>query len=74
MLLRMVRWLPRGFREQFEFEMIEYIEREYEAARSRGRLAAIGYAPRPTSRATPLRSAGDPPGHAHPLRPTRRRT
>jgi putative ABC transport system permease protein len=43
LLIRMVRSLPRGFREQFEFEMIEHIEREYVAARSRGRLAAIGY-------------------------------
>ena len=42
-LHRMVRLLPRAFREQYEIEMIEHIDHEYAQARSRGRLRAIGY-------------------------------
>ena len=42
-LHRMVRLLPRAFREQYEIEMLEHIDHEYAQARSRGRLPAIGY-------------------------------
>jgi putative ABC transport system permease protein len=44
---RLLRWVvrqfPRGFREQFEFEMIEHLDHEYNRARSRGWLTAVGF-------------------------------
>jgi predicted permease len=43
-LHQLMHLLPRAFREEFATEMVEHIDREYAAARARGRLAAVGYA------------------------------
>src|SRR5688572_1236789 len=44
---RLLRWVvrqfPRAFREQFEFEMVDYLDHEYDRARSRGWLPALGF-------------------------------
>src|SRR5688572_32256293 len=44
---RLLRWavrqFPRAFREQFEFEMVDYLDHEYDRARSRGWLPALGF-------------------------------
>jgi putative ABC transport system permease protein len=40
----LVRMFPRHFRERFAREILEQIEREYDEARSAGRLAATWYA------------------------------
>ena len=42
-LTLLVRLFPRSFREQFAAEMIEHIERDYDAARSRGQPALFWF-------------------------------
>jgi predicted permease len=42
-LTLLVRLFPRAFRQQFAAEMIEHIEHDYDAARSRGQLALFSF-------------------------------
>ena len=42
-LTLLVRLFPRSFREQFAADMIEHIERDYDAARSRGQPALVWF-------------------------------
>ena len=44
---RLLRWVvrqfPRAFREQYAFEMVDYLDHEYDRARSRGWLPTFGF-------------------------------